>query len=132
MRSFALMAILAAYASAVEIKDVGDLTAGADEEIQAAVDAITADVDGANDAHADGGKNEHNQAIADSIDGTLGKIDGLGAPKPPQPERHPEPDNYRPPPVQNHKRRERRERPNIHDHGLLKSMNLNYVNSGWQ
>ena len=96
------MAILAAYASAVELKDGGDLTAGADEEIQAAVDAITADVDGANDAHADDAKNEHNQAIADSIDGTLGKIDSLGAPQPPQPERHPEPDNYRPPPVQNH------------------------------
>lgn len=100
MRSFALMAIMAAYASAVAVNDGSDLTDGVEKDIQSAVDAITADVDGSNEALADSGNNEHNQAIADSIDGTLDKINTLGAP--PQQEHTPEPDNYRPPPEQNH------------------------------
>lgn len=80
------MAILAAYASAISTKDSNEnLTSGvAEAEIQAAVDAIAADVDASNQetiaAAVEAGNDEHNQAIADSIDDTLGKIDTLGAP----------------------------------------------------
>ena len=41
------------------------------------------------------------------------------------------PDNYRAPPTQNVKARERRDRPNIHDHGLLKSMDLGFVSGSF-
>ena len=127
MRSFALMAIMAAAASAVSINEA-DLAG--EKDIQAAVNAIVDNVDASNDQHADGAhlNSATDEAIVGAIDGAFAKTDALGAP--PQ-EYTPEPDNYRPPPVQDHSRRERRERPNIHDHGLLKSMNLNYVNSGW-
>ena len=47
-------------------------------------------------------------------------------------ENQPSPDNYRPPPTQDHSRREARERPNIHDHALLKSMDLSFVSGGFQ
>ena len=43
----------------------------------------------------------------------------------------PIPNNYRPPPKQNVKPKKRRERPDIHDHNLLKSMDLKYVTNGF-
>lgn len=66
-----------------------------------------------------------NQAVSDKIDAVMNKAGG----------ETPEvsainqeiPNNYRPPPKQNQKPRERRERPNIFDHGLLKSMDLSFV-----
>lgn len=42
------------------------------------------------------------------------------------------PNNYRPPPEQDVKPRERRERPDIHDHGLLKSMDLGFVSNNFK
>ena len=152
MRStFALMAMMAVYAQAVALTDDdNDLGANAtaeSEEIQAAVDAIESRVDdtaatidaeaaeagvevesaAVNEAESDLEK----LAISASIDGAFDKAEALSAGATPS-EPVVEPDNYRPPPEQNHKRRERRERPNIHDHGLLRSMDLGYVNGSWQ
>merc|ERR1711971_271747 len=115
----------------------GDIDSGVD-----AVDGISgalADVDaslpaddgielagGDDEAIAEGISDE---ALTASIDGALAQADENGSSeqkKNPQ-EDEPIPDNYRPPPKQDVKRKERRERPNIHNHPLLKSMDLSFV-----
>ena len=125
MRTFALMAILAVYASGVAIAD--DKAADKAEEAvkDAAADAgeVDADQKAANEK-------AQNEAISASIDATLNKAGGAGQPPVPHPN-HPMPDNYRPPPKQDHRRRQARVRPNIHDHGLLKSMDLSFVGGGF-
>merc|ERR1712051_780377 len=66
--------------------------------------------------------------LAASIDGALAQADENGEQKKKDPHAdEPIPDNYRPPPKQDVKRKERRERPNIHNHPLLKSMDLSFV-----
>ncbi len=69
-----------------------------------------------------------NEAIAASIDETMANA---GQVEEDNPMNDPIPDNYRPPPVQDIRRRERRERPDIHAHALLKSMDLGFVNNGF-
>lgn len=64
MRSFTLMAIMAAYVSAVSIKE--DTTIAGEIDIQAAVDNIAADVDGSTNT-------ENHAAISDKIDATMNK-----------------------------------------------------------
>jgi hypothetical protein len=70
---------------------------------------------------------EANQAISDKIDGIMAKAGDDGEDSVLAATQGEMPNNYRPPPVQNQKPRERRERPNIFDHGLLKSMDLSFV-----
>jgi len=134
------MAIMAAYASAVSINTAEGVAD--DEGLQAAVDDIVANIDAVNGLEevatpegALGGEAPHVNSEADlaaaaKIDGAFDKIGGLANGKAAE-ERPAQPDNYRPPPVQNQQRRERRDRPNIHEHGLLKSMDLNYVSGGF-
>ena len=43
----------------------------------------------------------------------------------------PSPDNYRAPPKQNRKPKAARDRPDIFDHALLKSMDLSFVKDGF-
>lgn len=142
MRTFALLAFLAAYASGTEIKsDEGtvDIEADAEDIVDAALDdagadldAEVADVEGADlaeegdDAAIEEGISD--EALAASIDGALAQANENGEESKKNPkEDEPIPDNYRPPPKQDIKRKERRERPNIHDHPLLKSMDLSFV-----
>ena len=89
---------------------------------------------GDEDLGIDGGDDElieegpSNEDLAASIDGALALADENGeGEKEVKPEDEPIPDNYRPPPKQDIKRKERRERPNIHNHPLLKSMDLSFV-----
>ena len=58
------MAIMAAYVSAVSIKE--DTTIAGEIDIQAAVDNIAADVDGSTNT-------ENHAAISDKIDATMNK-----------------------------------------------------------
>ena len=67
-----------------------------------------------------------NQAVSDKIDAVMNKAGGDSTPEVSAINQE-IPNNYRPPPKQNQKPRERRERPNIFDHGLLKSMDLSFV-----
>ena len=86
---------------------------------------IAAPADAATDVTAAVEQADANQAVADKIDAVMNKAGGD------TPEvaatQNEMPNNYRPPPKQNQKPRERRERPNIFDHGLLKSMDLSFV-----
>ena len=141
MRTFALLAFLAAYASGTELKG-DDATADVKAEADAASDAVDAaledaskDVEAASDAvdgeaakGDDAGKAVTDEDLAASIDGALAQANENGEQKKKNPhDDEPVPDNYRPPPKQNVKRKERRERPNIHNHPLLKSMDLSFV-----
>ena len=142
MRTFALLAFLAAYASGTELKG-DDATAEVKAEAAAASDAVDAALDDASksvEAAADAvdgkaaegeateEKGVSNEDLAASIDGALAQADENGEQKKKNPvEDEPIPDNYRPPPKQDIKRKERRERPNIHNHPLLKSMDLSFV-----
>ena len=135
------MAFLAAYASGTELKG-DDATADVKAEADAASDAVDAaledaskDVEAASDAvdgeaatGDDAGKAVTDEDLAASIDGALAQANENGEQKKKNPhDDEPVPDNYRPPPKQNVKRKERRERPNIHNHPLLKSMDLSFV-----
>ena len=116
MRTFTLLAIIASYAAAIseDVAPAADATAVANEVVdQAAADANKAAADAAAVA-----------LIDDTMNRTGGSKDAA--------HQQPTPDNYRPPPVQDHKRREARERTNIHDHALLKSMDLSFVSGGFQ
>ena len=141
MRTFALLAFLAAYASGTELKG-DDATADVKAEADAASDAVDAaledaskDVEAASDAvdgeaakGDDAGKAVTDEDLAASIDGALAQANENGEQKKKDPHAdEPVPDNYRPPPKQNVRRKERRERPNIHNHPLLKSMDLSFV-----
>ena len=141
MRTFALLAFLAAYASGTELKG-DDATADVKAEADAASDAVDAaledaskDVEAASDAvdgeaakGDDAGKAVTDEDLAASIDGALAQANENGEQKKKNPhDDEPVPDNYRPPPKQNVRRKERRERPNIHNHPLLKSMDLSFV-----
>ena len=141
MRTFALLAFLAAYASGTELKG-DDATADVKAEADAASDAVDAaledaskDVEAASDAvdgeaakGDDAGKAVTDEDLAASIDGALAQANENGEQKRKNPQDdEPVPDNYRPPPKQNVRRKERRERPNIHNHPLLKSMDLSFV-----
>ena len=143
MRTFALLAFLAAYASSAQLEsDEGtiDILAEEGDAIGDALEGITETIDedlpGDEEGEGlDGGDDEaiedgiSNEDLAASIDGALAQADenGEAGEKEVKPEDEPIPDNYRPPPKQNIKRKERRERPNIHDHPLLKSMDLSFV-----
>ena len=141
MRTFALLAFLAAYASGTELKgddataDVKADAAAASDAVDAALDDASKDLESASDAvdgeaakGDDAGKGPTDDELAASIDGALAQADENGEQKKKNPhEDEPVPDNYRPPPKQDVKRKERRERPNIHDHPLLKSMDLSFV-----
>ena len=127
MRTFTLLAIIASYAAAIKddgasiAADVATLSsegAAAGNAAAAGGDAVAAEAD----------KAANNAAIVSTIDDTLNKAPGADDAQ----QYTPDPDNYRPPPVQDHSRRERRERPNIHDHALLKSMDLSFVSGGFQ
>ena len=114
MRSFALMAVLAVYSSAVQLNNevFEDDSIADNEEIDIAVDdEITADVSDEADAAAeeDAEVEENNEeaiAIAASIDEAFDKVEELGAPDSPSVSAAPEideedyvePDNTRPPP----------------------------------
>ena len=141
MRTFALLAFLAAYASGTELKgddataDVKADAAAAADAVDAALDDASKDLEAASDAvdgeaatGDDAGKAVTDEDLAASIDGALAQADENGEQKKKDPHAdEPVPDNYRPPPKQNVKRKERRERPNIHNHPLLKSMDLSFV-----
>ena len=141
MRTFALLAFLAAYASGTELKgddataDVKADAAAASDAVDAALDEASKDVEAASDAvdgeaakGDDAGKAVTDEDLAASIDGALAQANENGEQKKKNPhDDEPVPDNYRPPPKQNVKRKERRERPNIHNHPLLKSMDLSFV-----
>ena len=131
------MAFLAAYASGVEIKgddtvdtaiaDKGDAIDDALDSASKELDKEIAEDDAAGEGDEDG-EGISNEALAESIDGALAQADENGeGEKEKKPEDEPIPDNYRPPPKQDIKRKERRERPNIHNHPLLKSMDLSFV-----
>ena len=144
MRTFALLAFLAAYASGTELKG-DDATADVKADAAAAADAVDAaledaskDVEAAADAvdgeaakgddDAGTAKAVTDEDLAASIDGALAQANENGEQKKKDPHAdEPVPDNYRPPPKQNVRRKERRERPNIHNHPLLKSMDLSFV-----
>ena len=127
------MAFLAAYASSVEIRGDADTDAAiadAGDAIDDALDGASKELDEelAEDDAKEEGDGPSNEELAESIDGALAQADENGeGEKKTKPEDEPIPDNYRPPPKQDIKRKERRERPNIHNHPLLKSMDLSFV-----
>jgi len=148
MRTFAIMALCASYASAVAIKGdevVPEVAAIVDSEIvDAKVDIVseivdaTADADAAAavaaaaaDQSATDSQIAHNDAQAAIIDAAFDRS-AAQENKADTGEDDAVPDNYRPPPKQDIKRREARERPNIHDHALLQSMDLSFVSGGFQ
>lgn len=98
-----------------------ELASAAPDAAAAVEDAASAEEAAAADAAA------ANQAVADKIDAVMNKAGGDSTPEVAAIQQNEMPNNYRPPPKQNQKPRERRERPNIFDHGLLKSMDLSFV-----
>ena len=146
MRAFTRVAAMATYAAAADTETKGDDVVLADVAADAApaglpdilLDEATpagkieaGPIDGSGDVEGAIAQAEHNEAIVAQIDDALTvgpKDDGeeVGAY-----EQLPVPDNYRPPPKQDVKPRARRDRPNIHDHGLLKSMDLDFVSSSF-
>jgi len=145
MKTFALMAVTAMYAAA-SIEDgqetdllvdsiAGDisLTALDDgmvmEEAPLLMEAPMvgeASIEGDIEIPEDNG--EQNIAIAAQIDDAMAQA---GQQEHEDRDDDPVPDNYRPPPKQDIRRRERRERPDIHSHALLKSMDLGFVSNGF-
>jgi len=109
--------MIEAIAEPAVLGDVEEIIADAEPEGGDIVKAI-------NDA-------EHNEATVETIDAILAGENPNGDDKEEVPNAPTVlPNNYRPPPEQNIKPRERRERPNIFDHGLLKSMDLSFVGGG--
>ena len=121
--------------------DVDALTEGLAEQLDAAIEAaqegeeVAAEAEAAaDDAAADDEaitattSGLEGIAVAAAIDETLAKETVT---KKKDRSNDPVPDNYRPPPKQNVKPKKRRERPDIHDHNLLKSMDLSYVTNGF-
>ena len=121
--------------------DVDALTEGLADQLDAAIEAaqegeeVAAEADAAADeAAADdetiiAASGLEGIAVAAAIDETLAKET---VSKKKDKSNDPIPDNYRPPPKQNVKPKKRRERPDIHDHNLLKSMDLTYVTNGFE
>ena len=119
MRTFALLAFLAAYASGTELKgddataDVKADAADAADAVDAALDDASKDLEAASDAvdgeaakGDDAGKAVTDEELAASIDGALAQADENGEQKKKDPHAdEPVPDNYRPPPKQNVKRK---------------------------
>lgn len=106
MKTFALMAIMAAYTAGLRVyEETGD-EIEVDEPIEAIEEEVDEDALRTIDA-ALSGQNPNANEDGEEDDGV--------------------PDNYRPPPKQDQKRRERRERPDIHAHPLLRSMDLSFV-----
>lgn len=121
--------------------DVDALTEGLAEQLDAAIEAaqegeeVAAEAEAAaDDAAADDEaitattSGLEGIAVAAAIDETLAKETVT---KKKDRSNDPVPNNYRPPPKQNVKPKKRRERPDIHDHNLLKSMDLSYVTNGF-
>ena len=122
--------------------DVDALTEGLAEQLDAAIEAAqegeaaAAEAEApADDAAADdeaitaaSPAGLEGASVAAAIDETLAKET---VSKKKDRSNDPVPNNYRPPPKQNVKPKKRRERPDIHDHNLLKSMDLSYVTNGF-
>ena len=150
MKSFALMALMAVNAYGVALaEDAGDAVAS--DDVSALVDSAMPDdltppsdgdivVDGdiaaaldAADADAAEGdapiQSDQANDVVSAIDTTMAK-NSLKS-KQPSLDDNPVPNNYRAPPKQNRKPKAARERPNIFDHALLKSMDLSFVKDGF-
>ncbi len=148
MKTFALMAVTAMYAAA-SIEDgqetdllvdsiAGDIGITALDDGMAIEEAplleapilgaapIEASIEADIEIPEDNG--EQNIAIAAQIDEAMAQA---GQQEHDDHADDPIPDNYRPPPKQDIRRRERRERPDIHSHALLKSMDLGFVSNGF-
>ena len=150
MKSFALMALMAVNAYGVALaEDAGDaaaaldvsalvdgampadLTPPSDEEIVVDGD-IAAELDAADGDAAQGDvplEGQQAKDVVSAIDTTMAK-NSLKS-KQPNLDDNPVPNNYRAPPKQNRKPKAARERPNIFDHQLLKSMDLSFVKDGF-
>lgn len=125
MKTSAILAISAMYANGLTLKEDGVVAATTD----AIVDGIAVEATSIEGAIIEA---ETNEAISASIDGVIAAAGADGeAGLSHEHLNNPVPDNYRPPPVQDIQRRERRERPDIHNHGLLNSMDLSFVNGGF-
>ena len=124
MKTSAILAISAMYANGLTLKEEDGTVAATSEAIDDSIEATS--IEGAII------EAETNEAISASIDNVIATA-GAGAEAGLSHEHlnNPIPDNYRPPPVQDIQRRERRERPDIHNHGLLNSMDLSFVNGGF-
>lgn len=124
MRSFALLALIAAYASAVALEDATVATSDAKdtESTEPAVSSESTESTGSTEVNS-----EENKEISDSIDDSLNANDKGPEIKAPESD----PNNMRHAPKQDHTVREARERPNIHDHALLKSMDMSFVGGGF-
>ena len=148
MKSFALMALMAVNAYGVALaEDAGDaiaaddvsalvdsampadLTPPSDEEIVVDGD-VAAELDAADAAEGDAPiQSDQAKDVVSAIDTTMAK-NSLKS-KQPSLDDNPVPNNYRAPPKQNRKPKAARERPNIFDHALLKSMDLSFVKDGF-
>ena len=123
MRSFALLALIAAYASAVALEDAVATDGDADKKEETADSGETGETGESTEINQD----EHKE-IAEHIDEALNANDN-SKPEIKAPES--DPNNMRHAPKQDHSVREARERPNIHDHALLKSMDMSFVGGGF-
>lgn len=121
MRSFALLALIAAYASAVALEDAAVATSDA-KDTESTEPAVSSESTGSTEVNS-----EENKEISDSIDDSLNANDKGPEIKAPESD----PNNMRHAPKQDHTVREARERPNIHDHALLKSMDMSFVGGGF-
>ena len=128
MKTSAILAISAMYANGLTLKEEGTVAATS-EAIVDSIEAVAGEATSIEGAIIEAETNEAISASIDNVIATAGADAEAGLSH--EHLNNPIPDNYRPPPVQDIQRRERRERPDIHNHGLLNSMDLSFVSGGF-
>ena len=143
MKNFALLALVASQAAALQLRDdlavvdppaeviVDDAPVVDEAEMVVVPEEIPAELVVEEPEPVEMVEAVNHEEIADTIDDTFAQSTGedqvLEAEQP-----QPLLDNSRPPPEQNLSIGEARVRPNIFDHALLNSMDLSFVSQGFQ